>query len=156
LTTQQFKDIEDKLRSWLIEEDYVVKAQSNPLANFTLVATNPAAGINVTVSQSVKHSDRIETASQIVFEDYAKMLAGLPAPEKEGFLWDLRFSLVLCDVMFGMAPPDNPRSILVLRNVWHDGLTKDHFMSTLHRVAECALLVSWKLVPKFGYLKSKS
>ncbi len=155
MTTPQPKELERKLNRWLTEEDYLVKTQTNPLASFILVASNPNAGISVTVSQNAKHPDRIEVSSQMMFGEYAKKMADLPRREREEFFWDLRFSLVMSDVIFAMVPPENPQSVLVMKNIWYDGLTKDRFMSAVQRVGEGALLCSWKIVHRFGYLEPK-
>ena len=155
MTMPQPKELEKKLRTWLVEEEYLVKSQTNPVASFILVASNPAAGISVSISQNTKHSDRIEISSQMMFGEYAKKLADLPSQEREEFFWDLRFSLVMSDVIFAMVPPENPQSIVVIKNIWYDGLTKDRFMSAIQRVGEGALLCSWKVYHKFGYLEPK-
>lgn len=152
MATPQPKELERKLSKWLTEEDFVVKSQKNPMASFILVASNPNAGISVTVSQNTKHPDRIEVSSQMMFGEYAKKLAELPKEEREEFLWDLRFSLVRSDVIFAIMPPENPQSVLVMKNIWYDGLTKDRFMSAVQRVSEGALLCSWKIVHRFGYI----
>jgi len=149
----QPRELEKKLRTWLTDEEYLIKSQTNPAAAFILVASNPAAGISVTISQNAKHSDRIEITSQMMFGEYAKKVNDLPKQEREDFFWDLRFSLVTSDVIFAMVPPENPQSVVVMKNIWYDGLTKDHFMTAIQRVGEGALLCSWKVVHKFGYLE---
>ena len=156
MTMIQPKELEKKLRTWLTEEEYLVKSQTNPMAAFILVASNPGAGISVTVSQNAKNSDRIEISSQMMFSEYAKKISNLSRQEREDFFWDLRFSLVISDVIFAMVPPENPQSVLVIKNIWYDGLTKDRFMSAIQRVAEGALLCSWKIIHKFGLLEPKS
>ena len=150
MTMMQPKDLEKKLTTWLTDEEYLVKSQTNPVAEFILVASNPGAGISVTVSQKAKHGDRIEISSQMMFGDYTKKIAALSRQEREDFFWDLRFSLVISDVIFAMVPPENPQSVLVMKNIWYDGLTKDRFMSAIQRVAEGALLCSWKTVQRLG------
>jgi hypothetical protein len=149
----QPREIEKKLRTWLTDEEYFVKTQTNPSAAFILIASNPAAGISVTISQNAKHSDRIEITSQMMFGEYVKKINELPKQEREDFFWNLRFSLVTSDVIFAMVPPENPQSVVVMKNIWYDGLTKDRFMTAVLRVGEGALLCSWKVVHKFGYLE---
>lgn len=153
MTIPQPREFEKKLRTWLTDEEYLVKSQTNPAASFILVASNPAAGISVTISQNAKHSDRIEITSQMMFGEYARKVNDLPKQEREDFFWDLRFSLVTSDVIFAMVPPENPQSVVVMKNIWYDGLTKDRFMTAIQRVGEGALLCSWKVVHKFGYLE---
>jgi hypothetical protein len=121
-----------------------------------LVATYPGAGISVTVSQNNKAKDRLEISSQMMFGEYVEKLGALSRQQREDVLWDLRFSLVMSNLIFAIIPPENPQSVVVMDHIWYDGLTKDRFMSSVHRVAEGALLVSWKLIHRFGLLRPQT
>ena len=151
MTTAERGDIQQKISSWLVEENYGVKVQENPNVYFVINAQHPT-GIGLAIGQEVGKKDRLViSASLNLDEDAQKRLRSLPEKERQDILWDIRFGLIALDVQFQMIPNGNmPTVIQVSKLLYYDGVTKDRFMGLVQKVTDSLLLVVWKLQRKFG------
>lgn len=143
------ENVPRRLERWLREDGYAVARQSDPRMRFLLVATTPT-DLRLTVSQRTTFKDRVEVNAKVDLELYQALFTGVAADAMARFLWDLRFAYLAQHVLFEMELVDAPRSIILLRNLWYDGLTKDRFMSAVQRVIEGVTLTLWKLQQRFG------
>jgi hypothetical protein len=143
------ENVPRRLEQWLREDGYTVTRQPDPRMRFLLIATTPT-GLRLTVSQRTTFKDRVEVNAKVDLELYQALFTGVAADARARFLWDLRFAYLAQHVLFEMEPSDSPRFVILLRNLWYDGLTKDRFMSAVQRVVEGVTLTLWKLQQRFG------
>lgn len=149
IMAQQERDvIQAKIQNWLIEEGYKVSKEENPKTYFTITAEH-STGMHISVSQGLDSKDRltIEGGVEITNDKFRQ----LPEKERLDFLWELRYDLITNDLIFAMLPNGQlPNKIVLLKNIWYDGLTKNNFMNAAQKVVEGKLMTLWKFQQKIG------
>ena len=155
IMAQQERDaIQAKIQNWFIEEGYKVSKVDNPKTYFTITAEH-STGMHIGVSQGLDSKDRltIEGGVQVPDDQFRQM----PEKERLDFLWELRYDLITNDLIFAMLPNGQlPNKIVVLKNIWYDGLTKNSFMNAAQKVVEGKLMTLWKFQQKLGAPEPKS
>ena len=155
IMSQQERDtIQAKVQSWLIEEGYKVSKEDNPKTYFTITAEH-ASGMHIGVSQGLDSKDRLTIEGGV--EVPADKFRQLPEKERLDLLWELRYDLVTNDLMFAMLPSGQlPDKIILLKNIWYDGLSKNSFMNAAQKVVEGKLMTVWRFQQKLGAPEPKS
>ncbi len=148
LMAQQERDaIRAKVQSWLIDEGYKVSIEDNPKTYYTIVAEHPTK-MHIVVSQSLDSKDRLTIEGGLQIPDQFRKL---PENERLDVLWDVRYGLVNNEISFIMVPNGQlPEKIILLKNIWYDGLTKNNLMNTAQKVVEGKLMPLWKIQRKLG------
>lgn len=148
IMAQQERDvIQAKVQDWLIEEGYKVSREENPKTYFTIVAEHPTK-MHIVISQSLDSKDRLTIEGGLQIPDQFRKL---PENERLNVLWDIRYGLVNNEISFLMLPNGQlPEKIVLLKNIWYDGLTKNNLMNTAQKVVEGKIMTLWKFQQKFG------
>jgi hypothetical protein len=139
--------LRDKVQRWLAEEGWSLVDATEPQAVWGLGATD-ALGRAVGVGQLRGHVDQVQitAVTQVIGEVQAK-LHGMPAAERDRFLWDLKMELLRCGHDF--LGVEIPMKMIVIRDMcYFDGLTKDTFFSKLDKVRRGIILVQLMMQAK--------
>jgi hypothetical protein len=154
MSRQERDTIEAKIQNWLIEEGYEVSKKDNPKTYFTIAAKH-GTGMHIGVSQSLESKDKVTVEGGVEITN--PKFRELPEKERLDFLWELRYDLITNNIIFAMIPNGQlPNKILLLKNIWYDGLTKDNFMNTAQKIVEGKLMTLWKFQQKLGAPEPKS
>ena len=151
--------VEETIKTWLVEEGWSLTEQTQPELRFAIVAQDEA-GRKLIVGQENKRPDRIVIQASVTYgPDDQKRFNALPQKKRREFLWELRFDLLQMDVEFGGLSEPLQR-VSVSQLIFYDALLKDAFMQRLSEVKKALLLIMWKVAqlmeeppPQMGFIK---
>ena len=147
MAQQKRDEIRAQVQSWLIDEGYKVSIEDNPKTYYTIIAEHPTK-MHIVVSQALDSKDRLTIEGGLQIPDQFRKL---PETERLDVLWDIRYGLVNNEISFVMLPNGRlPERIVLLKNIWYDGLTKNSLMNTAQKVVEGKLMTLWKIQRKLG------
>jgi hypothetical protein len=139
----------ERIRGWLLEEEWTVRQETVPDADWALVADN-GIGVKVNVRQPLGRSGVAQLLGSIALdEDGQGKLMTMKPEERKDLLWDLRFLLLGLGVDFG-GLDEVPTRIVVALQIYEDGLTKDSFLRRIGQVNNATLAVVWSFARKFS------
>jgi hypothetical protein len=143
------KEMEQKIRNWLLEEGFKITLLSDEHACFNIVAED-TDGRKVNVAQPIKKKDKITIATgAILSKELQQKVITLEAEERNRLLWTLRLGLLNRGVGFsGIEVP--LESVEVSTIIYYDGLTKDNFMQRLFEVRKSLLFIFWMVERMLG------
>lgn len=147
------KEIMNKVRKWMTEEFFAIKSVPDIDSDLNLEITfGPDDSRHVNVGFPRKSNDAIFVMGGVrLTDDRRADLQGLRLQEKSEFLWVLRFALVTRDVAYNFSPSmENLETIKIYRNVFFDGLTKEHLMEVIGIVYLSITTALWTIEKRFG------
>lgn len=145
---KEIDDVMRKVKSWLIEDGLYKDKLIDDNADYHYITVFPAESQQIVdVIHPKQLTDMIVIGSGISLSDeHYKALKSTPKPEKDKFLWDLRYQLLFRDSEFYMLPSaEDLREFRFARPLYFDGLTKNAFMEALRENFKCKLFVIWKI-----------
>lgn len=145
--------LEERLVNWLDQEGLTHRRIEVPGSRFNLEVRHPT-GLLYNVAQRTHPSDAVTVTGSIVFPDkFQRTLEKALRAKRLTFLQDLRFDLLTAGHTFQFLPADGtPKQVVILGQVWEDGLTKDSFMRLMQHVVNGLILVVWSFEEGMGYL----
>lgn len=147
------QDIPEKIRRWLSQEGLLEEALQDEDLQFHFAAVYPkGSGRHVSILQPKDREDMIVVFSRIRLADaHRKALAQMPPPERERFLWRMRYDLLFQKSSFEMEPGGPElQSIHFTREIYYDGLSKNSLMEAIRENFKCELYVIWRFQEAFG------
>lgn len=143
------KEVEEKIRNWLLEEGFKVKLLSNEHASFNFLAEDQE-GRKVNIIQLIKDKDKILIVTKAsLLEEQKQKLMKLDSETRNRILWTLRFGLLNREIGFsGIGVP--LESITLSMSLYYDGMSKDKFMHRLLEVRKALLFVMWLVDRELG------
>ena len=143
-------DLEEKIRTWLMEEDALLEKKFDENADFHYIIEFPKDNIMDVVKPRNKDAVVIACATQVSPEHINLMNSSTPENRKD-FLFDLQFGINSYLVDFDLnVNKDILRHFVVTNTVYEDGLTKNEFMSTINRVFKSKIFCIFLINKRFG------
>jgi hypothetical protein len=138
---------EAKITSWLKEQGFILKERRPEPAfawSFDVANAKGQTIYSCLESASVVGQIHIECSVKLTDIDRAN-LAARDRDDREEVLWKIRFGLLNFDLdMWGTVDPVN--IIQVKKVIYSDGLSKNSFFETAHRVQSGIQFVRWVLL----------
>jgi hypothetical protein len=149
------RDIKKQVRKWFEEEGMFEEDTEDPKSVFNYVVNYP---VNIrhkmNVVQPRDGKDKVMVLSGTRFEPEAvERMRGMPAPELDDLLWDLRLSLCARPTEFELSRTREngaPEAVLISTIIYADGLTKDRLMRAVRDVYKSKLIALWKIQQRTG------
>jgi hypothetical protein len=149
-TNKSPKDLEDKIRTWLMEDGWSLRKET-PQGGLWAFVADDGRGRKIVVGQNANREDAIILQGGINIDDNtSREIDKLPEGERNDFLWDLRFALLRTNLEFSGITLPLKRIELMERIVIDAPLTKDCFVQRTSEVKKGVLLVLWMLSRKFA------
>jgi len=159
MSSEQIKEIKEKILNWLKEEKLQPREISDPNAYFNICIT--VGGLALHVIQKADQIDSIAVGANLVFtEEQLKLLENMSDKKRQEFFWELRLALLknneLGDFQIKPNPPHDVKEVFISsRRLFYDGLTKDRLMTAIFTVYKAIFMVIWMLEQKAGTIKPK-
>ena len=148
-------DIEEKIRTWLIDEDNLLEKKFDENAEFHYIIEFPKDNIMDVVKPKNRNCVIIACATQVAKEHLDLMVASTPENRRD-FILDLQFGLNSYLVDFDLnVNKDLLQQFVVTDTIFEDGLTKHEFMKTINRVFKAKLHCIFLIDKRFGKLPPK-
>lgn len=146
-------DFEEKIRTWLMEEDALIEKKFDENADFHYIIQFPKDNIMDVVKPRDKNAVVIACATQVSPEHITLMNSSTPENRRD-FLLDLQFGINSYLVDFDLnVDKDILRHFVVTNIIYEDGISKNVFMSTINRVFKSKLFCIFLINKKFGPVK---
>ena len=148
-------DIEEKIRTWLMEEDALLEKKFDDNAEFHYIIEFPKENIMDVVKPREKNCVIIACATQVAQEHMNLMKSSTPENRRE-FILDLQFGINSYLVDFDLnINKDLLQQFVVTDTIFEDGLTKQEFMKTIKRVFKAKLHCIFLIDKRFGGISPK-
>lgn len=143
-------DLEEKIRTWLMDEDALREKKFDENAEFHYIIEFPKENIMDVVKPKGKDAIVIACATQVSPEHLALMNSSTPEIRRD-FLLDLQFGFNSYLVDFDLnVNKDVLQHFVVTNTIYEDGLNKNEFMKTLNRVFKSKLFCIFLINKVFG------
>lgn len=143
-------DLEEKIRTWLMDEDALLEKKFDENAEFHYIIEFPKENIMDVVKPNGKDAIVIACATQVSPEHLTLMNSSTPENRRD-FLFDLQFGLNSYLVDFDLnVNKDVLQHFVVTNTTFEDGLNKNEFMKTLNRVFKSKLFCIFLINKSFG------
>ena len=143
-------DLEEKIRTWLMEEDALLEKKFDENADFHYIIQFPKDNIMDVVKPREKDAVVIACATQ-VSPEHITLMNSSTAENRRDFLLDLQFGINSYLVDFDLnVDKDILRHFVVTNIIYEDGLNKNEFMRTVNRVFKSKLFCIFLINKKFG------
>jgi hypothetical protein len=150
------KSLKDKVRDWLLEDDYTLEERTAKGASW-LFDARAFDGRGVAVSQRAGKPDEVYIKLTVVFgEDVQAGLAGMSAGDRDSFYGEVQFYLLSQHVEFAPQGTTIWSGIIISERIFEDALTKDRLMRMIDSVRRGAAGVGWLLRDALPDLVPKS
>ena len=148
-------DFEERIRTWLMDEEILLEKKFDENADFHYIVEFPKENIMDVVKPRVKDLIVVACATQVSPEHLSLMKASSPKNRRD-FLFDLQFGLNSYLVDFDLnVNKDILQHFVVTSNVYEDGISKNEFMRTLNRVFKSKLFCIFLINKQFGHGPNK-
>ena len=149
------RDVKKQVRKWFEEEDMFEDEVDDPKSVFNYVINYP---VNIqhrmNVIQPKDGKDKVMVLSGARFEpETVERMRGMPGPELEDLMWDLRLTLCARPTEFELSRGKEngaPEAVLISTLIYSDGLTKDRLMGAVRDVYKSKLIALWKIRQRTG------
>ena len=132
-------DFEERIRTWLMEEDALLEKKFDENAEFHYIIEFPKDNIMDVVKPTGKDAIVIACATQVSPEHLALMNSSTPEIRRD-FLFDLQFGLNSYLVDFDLkVDKDVLQNFVVTNTIFEDDINKNEFMKTINRVFKSKL-----------------
>lgn len=143
-------DLEEKIRTWLMDEDALLEKKFDENADYHYIIEFPKENIMDVVKPKQKDAIVIACATQVSPEHLALMNSSTPENRRD-FLFDLQFGLNSYLVDFDLnVNKDVLQHFVVTNTIYEDGLNKNEFMKTLNRIFKSKLFCIFLINKQFG------
>lgn len=143
-------DLEEKIRTWLMEEDVLLEKKFDENADFHYIIQFPKDNIMDVVKPREKDAVVIACATQVSPEHLSLMKSSTPENRRD-FLLDLQFGINSYLVDFDLnVDKDILKHFVVTNIIYEDGLNKNEFMKTVNRVFKAKLFCIFLINKIFG------
>lgn len=147
-------DIKTNIRNWFDEENIQYLESVSDDSNFIIDFKFPDSGHNMRIVQPKGKSDSILIASLTkISQEHIKKMGSLSPKKKELFLTEFRMLLNSFNIEFNLDVSKIENiliSFVVIDQIFSDGLTKDHFFSTIKKVFRTKLQAVYDIQKRFG------
>ena len=145
-------DLEEKVRTWLMEEDALLETKFDENAEFHYIIEFPKDNIMDIVKPRGKDAIVIACATQVAPEHLNLIHSSTPENRRD-FILDLQFGINSYLVDFDLnIDGDVLKQFVVTDTIFEDGLTKHNLIKTINRVFKSKLFCIFLLDKKFGSL----
>lgn len=145
-------DLEEKIRTWLMDENALLEKKFDENAEFHYIIEFPKDNIMDVVKPKEKDAIVVACATQVSPEHLALMNSSKPEKRRD-FLFDLQFGLNSYLVDFDLnVNKDILQHFVVTNTIYEDGLNKNEFMKTLNRVFKAKLFCIFLINKQFGHV----
>ncbi|WP_458455061.1 DUF2299 domain-containing protein [Methanobrevibacter sp.] len=143
-------NLEEQVKQWLTEEDFLREMKYDENADFHFIAEFPKDNIMDVVKPKDKDCIVVACATQVAPQHLNLMNAASKQTQKD-FIMELNFGLnsFLVDYELQIAQ-DILQQFVITDQIFEDGLTKNEFIRTLKRVFKSKLHCIWLIDQKFG------
>ena len=149
-------DIEEKIRTWLIDEEALLEKKFDENADFHYIIEFPKENIMDVVKPRGKNCVIIACATQVAQEHLNLMKSSTPENRRD-FIFDVQFGLNSYLVDFDLnIDNDLLQQFVVTNTIFEDGLTKNEFMKTINRTFKAKLHCIFLINKRFGGISPKS
>ncbi|MBQ6512833.1 DUF2299 domain-containing protein [Methanobrevibacter sp.] len=149
-------DIEEKIRTWLIDEEALLEKKFDENADFHYIIEFPKENIMDVVKPRGKNCVIIACATQVAQEHLNLMKSSTPENRRD-FIFDVQFGLNSYLVDFDLnIDKDLLQQFVVTNTIFEDGLTKNEFMKTINRTFKAKLHCIFLINKRFGGISPKS
>ena len=149
-------DIEEKIRTWLIDEEALLEKKFDENADFHYIIEFPKENIMDVVKPRGKNCVIIACATQVAQEHLNLMKSSTPENRRD-FIFDVQFGLKSYLVDFDLnIDKDLLQQFVVTNTIFEDGLTKNEFMKTINRTFKAKLHCIFLINKRFGGISPKS
>lgn len=148
-------DLEEKIRTWLMDEDALLEKKFDENAEFHYIIEFPKDNIMDVVKPKGKDAIVVACATQVSPEHLNLINSSSPDVRRD-FLLDLQFGLNSYLVDFDLnVNKDVLQHFVVTNTIYEDGLNKNEFMRTLNRVFKSKLFCIFLINKVFGSVNPK-
>ena len=148
-------DIEEKIRTWLIDEESLIEKKFDENADFHYIIEFPKENIMDVVKPRGKNCVIIACATQVAQEHLNLMKSSTPENRRD-FIFDVQFGLNSYLVDFDLnINKDLLQQFVVTNTIFEDGLTKNEFMKTINRTFKAKLHCIFLINKRFGGISPK-
>ena len=142
--------IEENVRQWLSEEDFLREVKYDENADFHFIIEFPQENIMDVVKPKGKDCVVIACATQVA-QEHLNLINNADDLTKKDFIMELNFGLnnFLVDFELQVAN-DILQQFVITDQIFEDGLTKNEFIKTLKKVFKSKLHCIWLIDQKFG------
>ena len=149
-------DFEEKIRTWLIDEEALLEKKFDENADFHYIIEFPKENIMDVVKPRGKNCVIIACATQVAQEHLNLMKSSTPEIRRD-FILDVQFGLNSYLVDFDLnINKDLLQQFVVTNTIFEDGLTKNEFMKTINRTFKAKLHCIFLINKKFGSIPPNS
>ena len=142
--------IEENVRQWLSEEDFMREVKYDENADFHFIIEFPNDNIMDVVKPVGKDCIVIACATQVAPE-HLNLMNGADTLAKKDFIMALNFGLNSFLVDFELkVSQDILQQFVITDQIFEDGLTKNELIKTLKKVFKAKLHCIWLIDQKFG------
>ena len=142
-------DLEEKIRTWLMDEDSLLEKKFDENADFHYIIEFPKENIMDVVKPNGKDAIVIACATQ-VSPEHLTLMNSSTSEARRDFLFDLQFGLNSYLVDFDLnVNKDVLQHFVVTKTIYEDGLSKNEFMKTLNRVFKSKLFCIFLINKQF-------
>ncbi len=142
--------IEENVKQWLSEEDFLREVKYDENADFHFIVEFPNDNIMDVVKPTGKDCIVIACATQVAPE-HLNLMTSADAFAKKDFIMALNFGLnsFLVDFELKVAQ-DILQQFVITDQIFEDGLTKNELIKTLKKVFKAKLHCIWLIDQKFS------
>ena len=148
-------DFEEKIRTWLMEEDCLLEKKFDENAEFHYIIEFPKENIMDVVKPREKDGVIIACATQVA-QEHLDLMKASTLENRRDFILDLQFGINSYLVDFDLnINNDLLQQFVVTSTIFEDGLTKNEFMRTVNRVFKAKLHCIFLIDKKFGSISPR-
>jgi len=153
--SKNLDEVSDRVVHWLQESGLSVSFTQNVPDYFNITVSPPPQipGPVLNVARPKADSPFYVIGMGVtIHPEHSSKLASAAKPEREGFLYTLKYEYLRMQVEFVFVPPqaEIPQHIQLLKPLFIDGLTQNALYETYIRVRNAGLYTIWSMMEKFG------
>lgn len=150
IMSQETKDIEEKIRKWLLDEGYDVKKINDPKSHFSYGFTR-IRDLHFFVLQL---KNKIDSIVVFIFLGFGKegsiTLSNMSSDEREEIRGKIIVNLATIGCQYAFLPKETPDRVRLSKTIYYDGLSKHNFFETVDIVRRGFLIVSSTIRKELG------
>lgn len=149
LTTMKVEDVKERIQNWLLEEEFYIRENSDPLCIFNFTVAD-RSGESVTVLQPLNKRDQVRILAKLEFTvDQTSKINALSESRRNEFIWNLWSAMLHIGVAY--TGLNLPLQIVVIETpIYLDALTKDRFLEKEFLIRSALLLLVLMIIREIG------
>ncbi|AMK16166.1 DUF2299 domain-containing protein [Methanobrevibacter olleyae] len=142
---------EEKIRTWLMEEDIIREKIYDENANFHYIINFPNDNAMDIIQPKTKEDVLLIGCATEVSKEEQNIIKNSSKSTNQEFIWKIRFTLNEMLLDFKLEHPnDELKSFIITEDIFEDGLTKHLLIKSIKKVFKGKLECIWILGKTYG------